>query len=543
MNQAGKNWFYRDILKAGHAILKHISFEYHISLKLKIFLNSLIITLPALVQFLFFEEPEYLLSFVLCFSFASSAFLLTRARLILTLPFVILSFIYTVFLVIYKKSLGATSIMALMNTKTEIMFNFALSPKMIPQALLFIIVFALYFRFIILKGKDDDREMLITKNERYLPITIMLATSVFFFFGYNYLIKAYPFSLSYDSSTYAKIISQMKETSKKEYHFNGRVQAGFEEKKCTFILIVGESARRASWGLYGRDRKTNAFLKKEIEEHPDNFILFKDYIATAQTTYPALMDIFSVVTSKNFIDIPKNPSFVKIIKNIGYKTYFISTYTNIFLNFIDADENIIKSSTGDDTDLIPILKDVLINKNTDKKLIIMHLRGSHFAFSDYKYTYKDYIYPSGNEVKDKYANSILHTDELLRTIARTALAEEEPVCVWYMPDHGENLNDFNDGNYGHGCSGFTKYEIELPSIMFFNDSFLKDNPKIKTVIENKGTTISHSNVSHSVMGICGVYPKEYKGKYDLSSPNFTYEEPYLIDVDLFPIRYSNAEIQ
>lgn len=538
-----KNWVYKDIIKAGQSILKHISFEYHISVKLKIFLNSLIIVLPALVQFLFFDEPEYLLSFILCFSFASSAFLLTRARLILTLPFVIISFIYTVFLVIYKKSLGATSIMALMNTKTEVMFDFTVSPKMIPQAILFILVFIMYLRFIILKGKDDDKEVLVAKNNRYLPITIMIATSVFFFFGYKSMIKAYPFSLSYDSSTYVKIISQMKETAEKRYRFEGRLQSGFKEKEETFILIVGESSRRASWNLYGYKRNTNAFLKKEIEKHPANFIIFKDYIATAQTTYPSLMSIFSVMPSKDFMDIPKQPSFVRILKNASYKTYFLSTYSNIFMNFINADEDIITQREDEDLDLIPVLKKILDDKKIRKKLIIMHLKGSHFAFSEYKYTYKDYIFPSGNTFKDKYANSILNTDLFLRNIASTIIEEKEPVCVWYMPDHGENLNDLNDGNYGHGCSGFTRYEIELPSLMFFNDSFLEENLSIKTVMDNKNTMISHSNVSHTVMGLCGVYPKEYKGKYDLSSPAFTYEEPYLIDVDLFPIRHSKAEIQ
>jgi heptose-I-phosphate ethanolaminephosphotransferase len=305
---------------------------------------------------------------------------------------------------------------------------------------------------------------------------------------------------------------------------------------------VGESSRRASWGLYGRNRKTNAFLRKEIEKSPDNFILFKDYISTAQTTYPALMSIFSVIPSKDFMEIPKHPSFVRILKTAGYKTYFLSTYGNIFLNFINADNEII-TKAGDDLALVPDLKKILDFRDIDKKFIIMHLKGSHLAFSEYKHSYRDYIFPSGDAIKDKYANSILHTDLLLKNIANLIMLEKEPVCVWYISDHGENLNDLNDGNYGHGCSGFTKFEIELPSIMFFNDAFSDDNPKIRTVTENKNITVSHSNISHTFMGLCGIYPDEYRGRYDLSSPLFTYEEPYLIDVDLFPIKYSRAEIQ
>ena len=344
MKKPDNNSNHRNLLNTGYDILEHICLRYHICVKSKILLNSLIITLPAFVQYLLFDEPEYLLSFILCFSFTASAFLLTRARLILTLPFAIISFIYTFFLVIYRKSLGATSIMALMNTQVDVMFNFTVSPTMITATLIFAIAFSMYLRFIILKGKDDDNEVLLPKNKRYIPITIMVATTFFFLFEYAYVVRAYPFSMSADSTTYVKIVSEMKTTAEKRYDFKGTLRPGHRESKGSFVLIVGESARRASWSLYGYERRTNAFLKHEIDERPDNFILFKDYIATGQTTYPSLMSIFSVVPAKDFIHIPEHPSFVGILGNLDYETYFVSTYDNIFRNFINAKENIIISA-------------------------------------------------------------------------------------------------------------------------------------------------------------------------------------------------------
>jgi glucan phosphoethanolaminetransferase (alkaline phosphatase superfamily) len=137
----------------------------------------------------------------------------------------------------------------------------------------------------------------------------------------------------------------------------------------------------------------------------------------------------------------------------------------------------------------------------------------------------------------------VHTDIFLKDIAELVMEQKEPLCAWYMPDHGENLNDLGDKNFAHGCSGFTKYEIELPSVIFFNESFLKGTPEIKTLKGNKDILVSHSNVSHTIMGLCGAYPKEYLDEYDISSDYFRLEDPYLIDVDLFPIRYSKAEIK
>ena len=132
MNQSDNNNFNcRGLLKTGYDIISHICFKYHIGVKAKILIGSFIIVLPALVQYFLFDEPEYLISFILCFSLSLSVFLLTRASLVLTLPFAVISFIYTFFLVVYRKSLGATSIMALMNTQVDVMFNFTVSPMMI----------------------------------------------------------------------------------------------------------------------------------------------------------------------------------------------------------------------------------------------------------------------------------------------------------------------------------------------------------------------------------------------------------------------------
>lgn len=542
MNQSKNNWLYKDTLLIIHKLLKHISFEYHISVRLKILINSLIIALPAFVQYLFFDEPEYLISFILCSGLLSSVFLLSRAGLILTSPFVIISFAYTVFLVIYKKSLGSASIMAIFNTKIEVVINFVLSPKMIHGTLMFIIVFIFYLRFIILKRKTHEDEIVLPKEKRFIAVIVMAVTAIFLFLGRNCLVSAYPFSLLRDTGSYVKIVSEMKENETKRYVFNGSLETGFRDKKGTFILIVGESARRASWSLYGYKRKTNVFLKGVYDKYPDNFIIFKNYITTGQTTYPSLMSIFSVIPSMNFVDISKFPSFVRILKNVAFKTYFISTYENIFIDFINSDENIITKSSDDD-DLLPILKKVLDDKKIHKKFIVLHLKGSHFAFSDYSYSYRDYISPSENPIMDKYDNSIVHTDIFLKNIAETVMESSEPLCVWYMSDHGENLNDYRDGNFGHGCAGFTRYELEIPSVMFFNNAFIENNPRIRTIEKHSNDLVSHSNVSHTIMGLSGLYPKEYLKKCDLSSAKYRYEEPYLLDVDLFPIKYSKADIE
>ncbi len=518
-------------------------YKYHLSRRLKVIINSVIIAFPALLQFIFFSDIKYLVSFLICISFLLSFFFLFRLRLMLTFPFVVISFAFSIYIALYSQSPGATAIMAIFNTKLEAIIGFLKSPRILAGLIVLSIILLGYIRLVLMGSRPgEEKELPYLRARRYV-LFIMLAASICLYVPVrSHLNTTYPFSIIYNSTSYVKILARMEKVSEREYIFKGTLDSNFRQKTGTFILILGESSRRANWSLYGYRRNTNVFLKGVMSERPRNFILLKDYLSTAQTTYPNMMTIFSLLPSKNFAEIPDYPSFTRIMKRVSFRTYFISTYTNIFSNFISADKNIIVDSK-DDLSLLPEIREVLEDRQDARKLIIVHLRDSHLAFSGYEYTYEDYVSPTNKPMVDKYDNSIIHTGEFLKGLTAQVLGSSEPVFAWYMPDHGENLNDFNDGNYGHGTSGFTRYELELPSIMFFNDAFIAANPEIRRVSKNSGFRTSHSNVSNTFLGLSGIYPDEYRGDLDLSSQDFEEGEPYIIDENLFPIRYSKAKIQ
>ncbi len=517
-------------------------FRFRLSLRLRIVVNSIVLPFPAFLQFLFFYDPEYIISFFLCLTFLLSVFFLSRIRLFFSTPLVIASMMYSIYIVLYSKSPGATAIIAVYNTRIEAIYGFMKSPMMITGILVFAVLMFLYTRLIlIVDGSDREMEPLKWKS-RLVLVGVMLATVFTYLPIRGHLQMAYPFSVVYDSSSYLKIVSRMKKVAERKYKFSGSLEPYFNKESGNYILIVGESERRGHWSLYGYQRKTNVYLQEIIDEHPRNFILFKEYTAIGQTTYPNLMSIFSVIPSRHFHHIPDYPSFTRILSNVSFKVYFVSTYNNIFNTFIGADQNIFVKS-GDDLSLLPEIKKILEDRTAQKKFIIVHLRGSHMAFCDYRFTYEDYIFPSADKIVDKYDNSITHTSEFLKEMAKTVISAASPVCAWYMPDHGENLNDFGDGDYGHGESDFTRYEIELPSVMFFNDSFTGTNPELKMIEKNNSHKISHSNVAHTFFGLTGIYPSEYLEEFDLSSPYYKYEEPYLVNSDLFPFKYSRVKIK
>ncbi len=520
-------------------ILSSILYKLHLSKRQRIIINSVIIAFPAMMQYIFFSDQEYIISFFIYFTVVLTVFLTSRVRLIFSFPLVIASMIFSIYITIYHRSIGATAIIAIFNTRTEAIHGFIKSPKMITGMIALVIFLLLYIRVIMI-GNRNEKKILVKGKSRIVLVGAVLVSLFVFLSMRENLMKAYPFSVLYDSRSYISIVSRMKDTAKKEYRFTGSLEPNFKNEVGNYILIVGETERRANCSLYGYGRKTNIFLQKIIGEHPRNFILFKDYTSTGQTTYPSLMSIFSVIPSKYFQKIPDYPSFTRILANISFKVYFVSTYNNIFQTFIGADQNIIINSDDDLSLINGALTNILNDRTIQKKFIIVHLRGSHLAFSNYNFKYSDYLSKGTDQIIEKYDNSIVHTSQMLSNIANIVISTDYPTCVWYMPDHGENLNDFGDNDYGHGEGGFTKYEIELPSVMFFNDSFSATNPELKRVMVNSMNKTSHSNVSHTFFGLVGIYPSEYLEELDLSSPNYRYDEPYLINSDLFPIRYSNS---
>ena len=108
---------------------------------------------------------------------------------------------------------------------------------------------------------------------------------------------------------------------------------------------------------------------------------------------------------------------------------------------------------------------------------------------------------------------------------------DAPAAVLYMSDHGENLNDHGDKNFSHGIKGITRYEIHIPAVFYFNDSFVRQRRRtVETVHAHKDKLITHDMIAHTFMGMGGVHdPNVYQPAYDVASPQFGPGELYFAD--------------
>jgi heptose-I-phosphate ethanolaminephosphotransferase len=121
----------------------------------------------------------------------------------------------------------------------------------------------------------------------------------------------------------------------------------------------------------------------------------------------------------------------------------------------------------------------------------------------------------------------------------------EPAFVLYASDHGENLNDYGDGNFGHGTRGFTRFEFEIPFIIFFNDPFIRTFPEqVKLLRQKKDVPVNQDSISHTLLGLAGIRDKNYyRPDHDLSSDKFKTHKRLIIDENMNIYEYDALHLE
>ncbi len=98
----------------------------------------------------------------------------------------------------------------------------------------------------------------------------------------------------------------------------------------------------------------------------------------------------------------------------------------------------------------------------------------------------------------------------------------QPAVMLYVSDHGEYLNDFGEGFYDHGNRNhLTRFEIEVPFVPTFDDGFREGHaPEIARMVERTRLGVSHDNVSHTLLGLMGIFDASFRPESDLASARF-----------------------
>lgn len=274
------------------------------------------------------------------------------------------------------------------------------------------------------------------------------------------------------------------------------------DSKDVCILIIGESARRDHFSLYGYEKMTNPLLAE------DNVTALIANSAATYTTAGVKAILDHQPTGKLYEILP-NYMFragVDVIwrtSNWGEPPVHIEKYhtvRDIKKMYPEADDRY-------DGILLSGLKDEIMASDKDKILVILHTNTSHGPTYNKKYpvefeaftpvcTTVEMSKANPQELMNAYDNSILYTDYLIHS-AIEILKDftDRRTCMLYVSDHGESLGEGNLYMHGVPMSIAPKEQVEIPFIVWTSEGAAE----IKELSE-----VGQYHVFHSVMDFLGV---------------------------------------
>ncbi len=512
---------------------------------------------PALVSAFKHLENEYyrridnLLAF-LAFSITMFAILaIFRIHLKWTIPLALFAVICDAYHLAIGKPIGFQTMAAMYETNPDEMLGFMSSPYSLPLFLGGAIPLSMLVWYLLrpkpLWGLNKTTSVKLV----HLLMLPLVALTLFLVEGKTILFT-YPIDVFHLNYAYIEESHARKVYLGTPYTF-ARNDSKAKKKPELFILVIGEAARRTALHAYGSKWETTPKLDDFIARHPENAVLFTCAISGSAYTRGSVPTTLSTFDLKDIKHLYKRPSLTKIFRGAGFKTLYVTTRPKyIFPNIVstfqdDAEKHVylstLKRKTYDEED-IPVLEKFVSASADTPKFAVVHLMGSHIEYSR-QYPKSEGHFHTGNKMWDTYHDSIRYSDKVIGRVADLAMAKNYPVFVLYASDHGENLNDYGDGNFGHGTKNFTKFEFEIPFVIFFNDAFAKAFPsQVGQIRALKDAQINQDYISHTLLGLANLKDSAlYQASHDLSSQRFTPHKRWIIDENMNIYDYDSLRLE
>lgn len=289
------------------------------------------------------------------------------------------------------------------------------------------------------------------------------------------------------------------------------------------VVVIGESATRRHWSLYGYPRPTTPRLDKLVGE----LSVFTDVVATSVGTLNAIRNLLT--TSGDSLPV------FNLFSGAGYATHWISAQYN--QGFDDLELSALVSSCGEQTylsgaydeNLVPLLAKAAARPG--RQLIFLNLNGSHVRYQDH-YPTSHAVFSGDNDhdrLRATYDNTIHYTDTVLADMIATLRKLNESACLVHFSDHGEDVFDSRTDKYlFRDDSLATDPMYEVPFLVWLSPQFVRDNPDFAHgVAAATARPFQNRALYHSLLGLARLTHPLYDATADLFSPSFVPPERHV----------------
>ncbi|HAV2414977.1 TPA: phosphoethanolamine transferase [Escherichia coli] len=234
----------------------------------------------------------------------------------------------------------------------------------------------------------------------------------------------------------------------------------------TYVLIVGESVRVDNMSLYGYTRSTTP----QVEAQRKQIKLFNQAISGAP--YTALSVPLSLtadsVLSHDIHNYPDN--IINMANQAGFQTFWLSSQSPFRQNGTAVTSIAMRAMETVyvrefDELLLPHLSQALQQNTQQKKLIVLHLNGSHEPACS-AYPQSSAVFQPQDDQDACYDNSIHYTDSLLGQVFE--LLKDRRASVMYFADHGLERDPTKKNVYFHGGREASQQAYHVPMFIWYS---------------------------------------------------------------------------
>ena len=299
------------------------------------------------------------------------------------------------------------------------------------------------------------------------------------------------------------------------------------------LIVVGETARAANWGLSGYARQTTPELARTA-----GVVNFADVTACGSSTEVALPCMFSIQGREHYDSraIRSHESLLHVLARTGVSVLWRDNQSGC-KGVCDGlpVERLDSARDPAYCDGLRCRDGILFadpaawwGDGTRDRVVVLHMLGNHGP------NYSDRAPPefrryqpvcasadlgdcSREQIVNAYDNALLYTDHLLASAIDALQAQSRyDAALLYVSDHGESLGE--NGLYLHGMPWPVAPEAQLrvPMIAWLSPAFAAATHLDTACLADRAAQpLTHDHLFHSVMGALGVASGSYRRDRDL----------------------------
>lgn len=305
-------------------------------------------------------------------------------------------------------------------------------------------------------------------------------------------------------------------------------------KPVVFVLVLGESARAASFSLGGYARDTNPQLAKLPIDY------FGNVRSCGTDTAVSVPCMFSNLGRSDYKEskAAASENVLDILSHAGYRVTWYDNNTGskgVAKRLDERDEydsqdpRFCGNAGCFDELLVDNLRSELGAK-VDDRVIVLHTKGSHgpayyqrypeaFARFQPACTTNELQLCSRQQIINAYDNTILYTDHVVASAIHALQADGKvDSALLYMADHGESTGE--NGLYLHGAPYLIAPESQthIPMLLWMSDGFrARRGLDAACIAGRRRAELTQDNLFDTLLGLLGVRATVYRPALDAFS--------------------------